>query len=292
MNIIDILKGIENLVVQLLLLIIYIPKTIIKIIRDPSWVPGYISEENAKTPRYLDYVSPVLLYLIIALVPYAIFPDKSTLKPDPDSIITALQSSEGMVRGIIFMAIPMSFAFFIELFRSNTFSRVNIERLLYIQCYFFTPFIFAIQIRWLLSILYSDSTNSCLAYIINFVIITVCVATLIWLVFVQWKFLKEELSSKIAKVLKVLIISLILIIFITSPITDYNLLKELVCSGVWRNIYSCDLGIKCFVDLQPIGILITLIVLIIYGYAFIMRLLSWNKQRTVKKSSDAEEPLI
>ena len=68
----DLLSQIEKLAYSLLVWIILIPKTIIKIIIDPWWVRGYVTNEfsKSKESRFDDYVSPVILLLLCSFVPY------------------------------------------------------------------------------------------------------------------------------------------------------------------------------------------------------------------------------
>jgi hypothetical protein len=64
---------------------ILIPKTLAKIITDPGWVPGYVTKELKQegAARFDDYISPVLLFLLASLLPYAVI---NTL-PSPGVIV-------------------------------------------------------------------------------------------------------------------------------------------------------------------------------------------------------------
>ena len=74
MNILNFLEGIEKLVVELLLWIIFVPKTLFKILADPEWVPGYVEKEVAKeSDRFNNYISPILLFLAASSVLSVIF---------------------------------------------------------------------------------------------------------------------------------------------------------------------------------------------------------------------------
>lgn len=62
MNFINIIEGIERLVVNLMFWIIFIPKSIYKIVTNPKWVPGYVSAELEKDKdRFKDFMSPIVL---------------------------------------------------------------------------------------------------------------------------------------------------------------------------------------------------------------------------------------
>ncbi|HLA07317.1 MAG TPA: hypothetical protein VJ022_07735 [Anaerolineales bacterium] len=69
-NIIGFLESIEKLAYKILLWVILIPKTIIQITINPGWAPEYIKGElkQEKSP-FDEYISPIVLLLIVALIP-------------------------------------------------------------------------------------------------------------------------------------------------------------------------------------------------------------------------------
>ena len=73
-SILGFLEEIENLAYKILLWIIFIPKTIVQITLNPSWVPGYVRGElkQEKSP-FDEYMSPVILLLVVALIPALIY---------------------------------------------------------------------------------------------------------------------------------------------------------------------------------------------------------------------------
>jgi len=70
-NIADFLDEIEKLAYKILLWVLLLPKTLLKIILEPNWVPGYVKEEiSGKSEDAFDkYMSPVVLFLIVTLIP-------------------------------------------------------------------------------------------------------------------------------------------------------------------------------------------------------------------------------
>jgi hypothetical protein len=69
-TVISVLEGFEKLAYKFLIAIIFIPKTIVQITVNPGWVPGYINGElkQEKSP-FDEYLSPVILLLVVALIP-------------------------------------------------------------------------------------------------------------------------------------------------------------------------------------------------------------------------------
>src|SRR6185369_6018935 len=70
-NLTEIIESVEKFAYEVLIWILLIPKTLINIILNPSWVPGYVAQElNDKTDdRFDSFISPVILILISTLVP-------------------------------------------------------------------------------------------------------------------------------------------------------------------------------------------------------------------------------
>ena len=67
-----IFESIEKLAYDILIWILLIPKTLVKILMEPRWVPGYVKKELGEQgdERFDDYLSPVMLLLIVSLLPY------------------------------------------------------------------------------------------------------------------------------------------------------------------------------------------------------------------------------
>lgn len=73
-SILDFLAEIEKLAYKILLWIIFIPKTIVQITLNPGWAPDYVRGElkQEKSP-FDEYMSPVILLLVVALIPAVIY---------------------------------------------------------------------------------------------------------------------------------------------------------------------------------------------------------------------------
>jgi len=79
-SVFSVLEDFEKLIYKILMWIILIPKTIIKITINPKWAPGYITgeldESDPKSHGQLqfdEYISPVILLLVVALLPALAF---------------------------------------------------------------------------------------------------------------------------------------------------------------------------------------------------------------------------
>ena len=73
-SIFTILQDIEKLIYKVLMWVILVPKTIVKITLDPAWAPGYVKDEMEHDESPFDeYISPVILLLVVALIPALAF---------------------------------------------------------------------------------------------------------------------------------------------------------------------------------------------------------------------------
>lgn len=253
MNASVLLKNLGDILVQLLLLVIYIPKTLFKILKDPARVPGYIAEEIKKDPAYRDYVAPLLLYICLALVPYALVPTGLFTFQNINEILGILQTSDAFIVGAIFIGIPLSFAFLTELFTAGSFSRSSVEYYLNIQFYFFAPFVLALQMRYVLEILLGSLNHLWMYLYVAFVLAPV----LVWLVGVQYNFLIKEFSGSVLKAISVLSIGILWIFIITNSI-------------------GFKFPISWSMDKWEPGAILTLIMAAFYGVALVMRLMAWR----------------
>lgn len=73
-SIFSIFLDIEKLIYKILMWFILVPKTIVKITLNPAWAPGYVKDElqNDQTP-FDEYISPIILLLVVALIPAVAF---------------------------------------------------------------------------------------------------------------------------------------------------------------------------------------------------------------------------
>jgi len=69
----DIIESVEKFAYEILIWMLLIPKTIINIILNPTWVPEYIAREleDKTDDRFDSYISPLVLILLSTLVPTA-----------------------------------------------------------------------------------------------------------------------------------------------------------------------------------------------------------------------------
>lgn len=135
MNLIQLIRLIEELVFEVMSWFIMIPKTFAKLISSPEWGPDYVMAELSRPldQRFDDYVSPIILWLVLAVLPYfaAIKPLAAFLPGDFNQqlLLVALFLAAG----------PLGFATAVVASRNETLSKSNLKAPFHVQCYCFTP---------------------------------------------------------------------------------------------------------------------------------------------------------
>ncbi len=204
MNITSILKGIENFALEVFIWLIFIPKTLFKIITRPKDIPGYITDELKKTMRFEDRMSPVLLYLTVCVLLYASLRFVSFINPN-ENFTEIVQGPEGL----LFLFFPLLFVLITGPIYQDGFKKETLTRNLYIQCYYFS-----ILMLFLISWRLLESTNlftnfgdvhtikefiytytSLESYNFPFILFT---ASLIWFIYIEiWLIRRETSAGKI-----------------------------------------------------------------------------------------------
>jgi hypothetical protein len=72
LNLTTIFESVERLAYDVLIWALLAPKTLVKIVIDPSWVRGYVTKELSEKDeaRFDDYFSPVILVILASLLPF------------------------------------------------------------------------------------------------------------------------------------------------------------------------------------------------------------------------------
>ena len=272
MNAVVILEGIADLIVKVLLLIIFLPKTLYKIIKEPVWVPKYIRDESRAKGSFQDYVSPIFLYILTGLAPYALVPVEvlTDLTDGGSSITKMIQDPDTVIRAATFFCIPLLFAFCTELFRANKFSRKSIEHYLLIQCYYFAPLVLVVQIRWV----FEFKSYSLFGYDMQQFILLLLLITGVWLFVVQLTFLLKELKRNTKKIILVMLISSVLIFAATDSI-GLKIGKRLGISG--ESLEKAD------------ALILLMVTMGLYATAMVKMFLQWRKKEEKKEKTTATQ---
>lgn len=146
MDIFKFLLSIEEFIYEILLGILFIPKTLYKIILHPSWAYNYIDEELKKegVKRFDAYLSPILLFAVVVIVPFSCcaFSPLHIVINAYDGIKKVLDGNLQLTIlciGIDLLAFPLVISYFINRKGKKEISKSELKPTLYMQCYAFVP---------------------------------------------------------------------------------------------------------------------------------------------------------
>jgi hypothetical protein len=139
MDFVKLLTSLEDAVYEVMVWIMQIPKTLFRTIFQPNWAISYINAEWEKKPeeRFEEYLSPVLLWLFLAVIPPIL------LGIDSISYLTSiiplgekLELQEKLAIGILFALItPLTYLSVLELINKRPATKSNLKKAFYLQCY-------------------------------------------------------------------------------------------------------------------------------------------------------------
>lgn len=139
----EILKSVEDAVFEVMIWILLLPKTLFRVMIKPKWAMEYVTEEWKKDPeeeeRFDEYLSPVLLWLLSAVIPITaafvfISPDINTA----EDFFNALSSRISQVT-FYMMVIPFVYIAWMEWLNKEPVKRSTLKISFYRHCYLLAP---------------------------------------------------------------------------------------------------------------------------------------------------------
>jgi hypothetical protein len=149
MNVLRILQSVEELIYQLALWVLLVPRTLWQVLRKPWWAPSYVAAELAKdsSARFAQYMSPVLFWVVLGIVPHLMVIDLLASIPESRVATEAGWASfyknswENRLLTVALFALagPLAFALRIQRARRASTDRDALRPVFYAQCYCFGP---------------------------------------------------------------------------------------------------------------------------------------------------------
>ena len=130
-TIVSVLQDIEKLIYKVLLWIILIPKTIVQITLHPNWVRDYVAKElnpghkpEEEHAPFDEYMSPVILLLVVALIPALVFNSLPTFGATISSSADAKPTTD---RTLVFEALTDFKSASTEMYYSHTWTVEKVQ---------------------------------------------------------------------------------------------------------------------------------------------------------------------
>jgi hypothetical protein len=149
MDILRVLQSVEDLIYQIVLWIVFIPKTFAKVICQPRWCHSYIAGELEKDPsrRFEAYMSPILFWTTTGIIPYLLVIDYLSSVTQSRVAQEAAFSrflafpwpTRLFIVAVFALGGPLGFSLLIERAKRRPLSRESLRPTFYAQCLCFTP---------------------------------------------------------------------------------------------------------------------------------------------------------
>jgi hypothetical protein len=135
----------ESLLYQVAVTLVLLPKTLFKVMTNPTWIPDYIARELAKPDdqRFDDHVSPLLFFVILTIVPNLVanaywpqipYSDFATRRALVGQAQALSDEHRFLVYALIWTLLPLGFAVVHLLARKAELSSSQLKPFLYVQC--------------------------------------------------------------------------------------------------------------------------------------------------------------
>ena len=141
-------QSIEDAVYEVMVWVMLLPKTLFRSMFRPRWTIEYVNEEWEKKPedRFDEFLSPVLLWLIVAVFPLTV----STILQNGS--ITSIQDlmnalHDGLLSQALYaMIVPFTYIVWMEWMSRRPVKKSTLKRSFYIHCYALAPaqFVYAV----------------------------------------------------------------------------------------------------------------------------------------------------
>lgn len=134
MNFGQLFQSAEDAVYEVMVWILLLPKTLFRTMVKPRQMMEYVAAEWEKKPeeRFDEYLSPVLLWLIVLVAPLTLF----AVVGDPENSKVAERLPEITLYSMI---VPFTYIAWVEMANKEPVKRSTLKRAFYKHCYMLTP---------------------------------------------------------------------------------------------------------------------------------------------------------
>jgi hypothetical protein len=138
MDILRLFQHINDIVFEVLLWLVFLPKTMYTIVTRPGWISPYIQNELQKEEKHQfeENLSPVILMFFAAVMPFTLMSSK--LYKDVGNPNLHIELIAPIISALIFV-LPLFLATFKHLFLRLPLNKSELKKSFYIQCYCMGP---------------------------------------------------------------------------------------------------------------------------------------------------------
>lgn len=146
-------QSIEGAVFEVMVWILFLPRTLFRSMFRPRWAIEYLNEEWKKDTdeRFDDYLSPVLLWLMVAVIPTSsiiTLSDPQFIKEMTNLLPKVADPERLFIATLYSMIIPFIYMIWLEWLNKRPVKKSTLRRSFYMHCYALAPaqFLFGISL--------------------------------------------------------------------------------------------------------------------------------------------------
>lgn len=200
MNFLSIIQTLESLLLEFILLLIFLPKTLVRVSLHPSWVSDYLRQELARKEddRFNDYSSPMAMFLFLGAVPIFVFFSSTSGETISIPFVQGSNTYElTMIEYFIFTSLLMLigplYLSLAQLFLKRLpFNKEELRRIILMQAYIWTVLYFAYMCGSIFRIISCGEAILCLGIE---EVLSVSLIGLIWLTAAEIILFSKELGK-------------------------------------------------------------------------------------------------
>jgi len=141
MDLVKLIQSLQELVFEIVVWILLLPKTLFRALARPDLMVKYVNSELQKEPekQFDDYVPPVLFFLLLAVIPAAFYTWTGQGGTENGGPLSPLTENNVLASAITTSISLLIYLVWIEGLNKRPLRRSGLRRLFFIQCYLVTP---------------------------------------------------------------------------------------------------------------------------------------------------------
>lgn len=141
MDFLKLIQSLQDLIFEMVVWALLIPKTIFQTIFRPTWMVNYVNQEFEKPAdeQFDEYMPPGLFFLAMAVIPSALFAWVQNMDFNLIESLSQLNETNLLTSAFTTLISILIYLVWIKWLNKHPVKRSGLKRLFMIQCYLVTP---------------------------------------------------------------------------------------------------------------------------------------------------------
>jgi hypothetical protein len=141
MDFLKLIQSLQDLIFEIVVWALLIPKTLFRAIFRPAWMVKYVNQEFEKPAdeQFDEYMPPGLFFLAMAVIPSALFTWVQNMNFNLIESLSQLNETNLLTSALTTLISILIYLVWIKWLNKHPVKRSGLKRLFMIQCYLVTP---------------------------------------------------------------------------------------------------------------------------------------------------------